>query len=147
MTDREFAKKFKTKKTRKQKKSITKWQNDYRKQLRNPLWLKRRLEILDRDNNKCVKCGSTSKLRVHHLAYRGKAWEAYDSELTTLCKVCHDIEHGLKKNSTEKKFEELKRAMKAKRYKDVDIDILIMVVNMGTIYNSKGSKIELESYK
>ncbi len=68
----------------------------YQLQRKSPQWLKKRMEILDRDGHKCVECGSnTAGLHVHHLKYvRGrKVWEYGDEDLITLCRSCHGKIH------------------------------------------------------
>lgn len=70
----------------------------YTQQLNNPQWKAKRLSILERDDYSCKLCGSTDKLHVHHIKYTGKAWEAPDENLITLCSCCHKIVH--KKNIT-----------------------------------------------
>ena len=74
-------------------KAMTKSQ--YAKQLQRPEWKAKRLEILERDGNKCVKCGETKRLHVHHLSYtKGRdAWEYPNDNLVTLCGECHRAEH------------------------------------------------------
>lgn len=69
---------------------------EYKEQIKSPKWQKRRLEILQRDNFTCQICGDTkSELNVHHLHYEKgkKIWEYPDSDLITLCQVCHEAEH------------------------------------------------------
>lgn len=68
----------------------------YREKLKHPFWQKKRLEIMQRDNWSCKKCGSTVKtLNVHHLKYSGEnPWNAPDSDLLTLCEDCHDGIHS-----------------------------------------------------
>lgn len=64
----------------------------YSQKLQNPLWQKRRLEILERDNFTCGICGDTeTELHVHHLKYTGEPHEAPDEDLQTLCRICHYI--------------------------------------------------------
>jgi 5-methylcytosine-specific restriction endonuclease McrA len=84
------------------KKPLTTRKEQYHKELEHPLWLKKRKIILERDNHKCVLCGSTSNLRVHHTRYSDnkKAWEYPNAVLITLCEDCHkkvhsDINHSL----------------------------------------------------
>jgi hypothetical protein len=65
-------------------------------------WIQRRLQILERDNNKCVICQSTVALQIHHRQYhfvkalsQFKApWEYEDYLLITLCERCHSKGHG-----------------------------------------------------
>lgn len=62
----------------------------YKEQLANPKWQKRRLKILERDKFSCKICKDTeTELHVHHKRYTGKAWQASDDDLETLCKHCH----------------------------------------------------------
>ena len=69
---------------------------EYQQQLQHPLWLKKRDIILNRDQHKCVQCGSEHKLQVHHTRYtKGKkAWEYPNATLVTLCEVCHTKVHS-----------------------------------------------------
>lgn len=63
--------------------------------LKNPLWAKKRKEILKRDGYKCRKCPETIRLHVHHKRYIiGKnPWEIQNRYLITLCFSCHQKEH------------------------------------------------------
>jgi hypothetical protein len=70
----------------------------YADKLRNPLWQKKRLEIFNRDEWTCKKCGAKDKtLIVHHLEYRFacEPWDYPDECLTTYCDDCHKIDHLL----------------------------------------------------
>ena len=69
--------------------------SEYAQQLKSPEWKAKRLEILERDGNKCVKCGETKRLHVHHLSYTSgcNAWEYPNDNLVTLCNECHVKEH------------------------------------------------------
>ena len=69
---------------------------DYKDKLKDPRWIKRRREIMERDNHRCMICGEDSVLlNVHHLRYRKDAepWEYDDRELVTLCEDCHKMVH------------------------------------------------------
>ena len=52
--------------------------------------------VKKRDNNKCIRCGSTSKLEAHHIKHKKTNPElAFDvSNGITLCDQCHYKEHG-----------------------------------------------------
>lgn len=70
----------------------------YSKKLKDSRWQKKRLEVLERDGWKCLRCNKGENggvcLHVHHSYYKkGKdPWE-YDSEsLSTLCADCHEKE-------------------------------------------------------
>jgi 5-methylcytosine-specific restriction endonuclease McrA len=64
-----------------------------REQLNHPLWQRKRLEIMNRDNFKCLICGADNKkLNVHHICYFPDLhlWE-YDNELLkTVCEDHHE---------------------------------------------------------
>jgi len=65
---------------------------EYIELLKHPFWQKKRLEIFQRDNFKCTKCGDTlSTLQIHHLYYKYglNPWEYPDEALITLCELCH----------------------------------------------------------
>lgn len=64
----------------------------YSEKLRSPLWQKKRLQILERDNWKCCACGNaTRNLQVHHLIYckGSNPWDYADDVYQTLCEECH----------------------------------------------------------
>jgi hypothetical protein len=68
----------------------------YAQKLLDPRWQRKRLEILNRDDFTCRKCGkSDSTLAVHHLYYVSKRdpWEYPDFALLTTCEECHKVEH------------------------------------------------------
>jgi len=66
----------------------------YKDKLRDPRWQKKRLEILERDGNKCLECGRTNlELHVHHKKYTGEPWEANNEDMQTVCHKCHSIIH------------------------------------------------------
>ncbi len=66
-------------------------------------WIKKRKEIIERDNNECQKCkskgfatvGQNVALDVHHKVHLEDSWELrFDSDnLITLCRPCHNSEH------------------------------------------------------
>ena len=64
----------------------------YSEKLQNPLWQKKRLEILDRDHFTCTICGDKeTTLHIHHKEYikGNEPWEYQDDNFQTLCKHCH----------------------------------------------------------
>jgi len=72
-----------------------KWYGDA---LQSPLWQRRRLEVLQRDNFTCTLCtDNRTQLAVHHLSYAGKPWEVNIDDLKTVCVHCHAIIHELDK--------------------------------------------------
>ena len=71
----------------------------YAEKLRHPLWQKKRLEILSRDEFCCTLCGDhETELHIHHKEYKrgSEPWEYEDSVLQTLCKHCHALVENLK---------------------------------------------------
>lgn len=63
---------------------------------KHPLWIKKRAQILKRDNYKCTVCGSVIILHVHHTYYyKGEIqpWAYPNSCLLTLCDSCHNTWH------------------------------------------------------
>lgn len=77
----------------------------YAEQLKHPLWQKKRLEVLSRENFTCQDCGNTKiTLHVHHRYYVSNryAWEYPDFCYKVLCKNCHDM---LKTYSEEQRSE------------------------------------------
>mgnify|MGYP000949982809 CR=1 len=69
--------------------------SNYSEKLKDPRWQKRRLEIMNRDDFTCRKCGDKTKtLNVHHLSYiKGRdPWDYRDDILVTLCEDCHKAE-------------------------------------------------------
>lgn len=69
----------------------------YSELLRDPLWQKKRLRILERDGWRCRDCRDDTKtLNVHHHQYRSgaKPWEYPDCALAAYCEDCHNRRHG-----------------------------------------------------
>lgn len=63
---------------------------DYSKKLKDPRWQRLRLEVMERDDFKCTRCGDAKRtLHVNHLKYTGDPWEAPMEHLETLCESCH----------------------------------------------------------
>lgn len=68
----------------------------YKEKLLDPRWQKKRLEILQRDNFRCVRCCNDQQtLHVHHYTYHvaKEPWDVDNDTLGTLCATCHSIEH------------------------------------------------------
>jgi len=75
-------------------------------------WVNVREKVLERDGRRCVNCGSSKNLQVHHLLYeRGKeVWAVPIWYLVTLCENCHKIEHTKDFISPSRIFELKKKA-------------------------------------
>ncbi len=68
----------------------------YAEKFRDPRWQRKRLEIMQRDEFKCLDCESAEKtLNVHHRYYAKDRdpWEYPDWCLQTLCEECHENLH------------------------------------------------------
>lgn len=91
----------------------------YPEKLRDPRWQKKRLEIFQRDNWRCTKCGATERsLQIHHLFYLSdmEPWEYDQTSLVTLCDNCHA------KEQTRPKYEEhLLQALRMKNFSAYEI--------------------------
>lgn len=75
------------------KRTMTAKKPSYWEQLRDPRWQKVRLEVMQRDEWRCLDCdGKTGTLNVHHTYYeRGLSpWEYPIESLRTLCEPCHE---------------------------------------------------------
>ena len=87
--------------------SISSQDLSYEDLLKTEEWKEKRQKILNRDNNKCVYCGKTHNLQVHHKYYskypngfRVYPWNYPDDALITLCDECHKKVHSKKKIKT-----------------------------------------------
>lgn len=88
----------------------------YSDKLKDPRWQKKRLEIFNRDNWRCVYCDDDkSTLVVHHLEYSGEPWEVDNIFLITLCSNCHELEHTYREEEEKK----LLNLLKAVSYRDL----------------------------
>ena len=54
-------------------------------------WKRARKQARERDGNRCVRCGSTRFLQVHHL--NGNASDMRLENLITLCRTHHRLAH------------------------------------------------------
>jgi len=63
----------------------------YAEKLKDHRWQECRNKILTRDGFRCVCCGNSNKVQVHHgyYAYDMEPWEYEHDTLWTLCDRCH----------------------------------------------------------
>jgi ATP-dependent DNA helicase RecQ len=61
--------------------------------MKTPISPNLRMEVLDRDGNKCVECGSGVDLNVHHVLPEKFGGKTIPSNLITLCRDCHMGKH------------------------------------------------------
>lgn len=52
-----------------------------------------RPKALERDEYKCVQCGSTTEIHVHHIIERKNGGSDELDNLQTLCRLCHSKKH------------------------------------------------------
>ena len=79
-------------------------QQSYKDLLNCCEWKQKRNKIMNRDNNRCVYCGTVHFLQVHHTYYnvcpngeKVNPWAYPDDALITLCDDCHKKVHKNKK--------------------------------------------------
>jgi len=76
-------------------------QGSYQELLFDKRWGEKRAEILQRDNYKCIICGSMDNLLVHHKQYHFNTrinqkcppWDYDNKYLITICESCHSRGH------------------------------------------------------
>lgn len=61
-------------------------------------------KVRERDENRCVRCGSEDELHVHHVIPWSKGGEHKPENLATLCGECHRLAHGGKFFDDENEF-------------------------------------------
>lgn len=79
------------------------YDSQYFDKLNDIRWKAKSIQIKKRDNNKCLNCGSTKRLNVHHRQYHfilklnqfKNPWDYPEDVLITLCNECHLKGHKL----------------------------------------------------
>ena len=74
----------------------------YKAKLFDKRWSNKRTQILARDSNKCIICGESRGLVIHHKQYHfiknlnvfKDPWDYQDKYLITLCCRCHRLGHS-----------------------------------------------------
>lgn len=56
---------------------------------KHPSWWEIRTEVLERDGNRCVHCGSTKRLEIDHIDTVADGGLPIPENLRTLCRKCH----------------------------------------------------------
>jgi 5-methylcytosine-specific restriction protein A len=56
-------------------------------------WEVIRIAVLKRDGYRCVECGSTFNLEVHHIIPVSRGGKTVMFNLKTLCGTCHNKKH------------------------------------------------------
>lgn len=86
--------------------------NEFFKKYKDPRWQKKRLEILQRDEFECQRCGdSESTLHIHHFYYEKdkNPWEYHNEALITLCESCHEHEGNARQDYEQMLLHTLKK--------------------------------------
>ena len=68
---------------------------EYARFLQSDFWIN--LSRTKRDQiGRCQHCGSKRHLQAHHVFYRSDWYQTQLADLKVLCRVCHEIEHGIR---------------------------------------------------
>jgi len=62
-------------------------------------------DVLRRDEERCVSCGSTENLAVHHIIPRNQGGANESENLATLCQSCHHRAHGGRRKEADEGFQ------------------------------------------
>lgn len=73
--------------------TMTKQKQKYLQYLESEHWRELREQAFRRDGYKCCHCGSTKKLRGHHIHYSKDLRNVPIKHILTLCEFCHTKEH------------------------------------------------------
>ena len=82
---------------------------------RSTIWRVKRKEILKRDNNECQKCKSNGRYSkadcVHHIKHLKDRPDLalVDSNLISVCDICHNILHPEKLHNNDVKIREISK--------------------------------------
>ena len=84
-------------------------------------WAKVRLQVLDRDGWRCVKCGRAGRLECDHIIPLDKSGPKYAlGNLQTLCRPCHFAKSGRERVAAHESPEQARwRALIEERLADV----------------------------
>jgi hypothetical protein len=101
----------------------------YSDKLKDPRWQKKRLEILQRDDWTCQRCGEKNNtLVVHHRIYLPdhEPWDCPNRTLITLCETCHNLETEAWPDVADTLVSTIKRRLWADQAVDLGISFLLM---------------------
>lgn len=74
---------------------MTPRQIEYQQYRMTEHWKMLRQAVFFRDGFRCVRCPSEMNLQPHHLFYRERFEDSIPADLITLCRDCHETEHGI----------------------------------------------------
>lgn len=72
---------------------MTKQKKAYLTYLKSGHWETLRKQAFERDNYRCVKCGSDQYIHGHHKRYRKDLRKCTVKDVETLCDKCHKSHH------------------------------------------------------
>lgn len=81
---------------------------DYDSYLKGKHWKLKKKEFYNHNERKCVKCGKTTELHVHHMTYENIGNESL-SDLICLCRDCHNKVHDKKPQKKKKRGRKRKK--------------------------------------
>lgn len=110
---------------------LSKRQKKYREYLASEHWSLLRARALERDGYKCVECGETGRLQVHHHRYPEDVKDSSLDDVKTLCSTCHKIEHGYGSSRFERLCEEIERYFHYQKRPPIEMWQKIKELNTG----------------
>lgn len=91
---------------------------EYEQYLKSQEWAAMRRWALERAENRCQVCNSEKRLDVHHRTYERLGHE-WPSDLTVLCRDCHELYHGRMADAPE-----VERGSERPRHSDPEVSRL-----------------------
>jgi len=83
----------------------------YKEYIKSKCWERRKKEYYSTNKKKCVGCGETKYIHLHHIVY-GNFGNEKDTNLACLCRKCHKIFHKHHKHNDRKGFEQFVKEMR-----------------------------------
>lgn len=80
--------------------TITSHKQNYNDYISSEEWFKKRKLALKFHGKSCKKCGTSKRLHVHHMTYVNFKNENIETDLTVLCKKCHEKYHSKYKHAS-----------------------------------------------
>lgn len=82
---------------------------EYQIFLASTYWKNVRNSRLELDEFRCKYCGSSKQLQAHHVLYPQDWYQTTTDHLITLCRTCHEKQHGINGKSKKEKRKRVKR--------------------------------------
>jgi len=103
---------------------LVKFKTKKKNYLESDAWQNIRKKILNRDNNKCVVCGTSSNLDIHHITYERVGNEDVD-DLVTVCRKHHNEIHKKYGYDYDKKFPVIFSENSNNVMSDYELDVIL----------------------